>query len=460
MFNSQIVIIIFVKNLICNLKKMENQNKNYKYYLLFFIIFLTSFSLWFFVSENIKTTDNINKNQDLNSKVWEFIKEKMLKKDLNLTLFWQVYNIIVSNYYSSDELKEKTLEYWLIDWLVKSLWDKYSEFMTPEVTKEFENTLSWDFEWIWAVIEKNELWVMVDRVLKWSPALESWILKWDIIIKANTKELKDLTATEAVNFIKWQAWTKVELTILRVWEKDLIIKNVTRNKIKIPSVDTTDLKDPEIWYISLNMFWENTAIEFKELLDTFNNEKTKWIIIDLRDNWGWYLQTAVEILSNFIKNKEVLVTTKYKDELLNTPYYSENSWNIFNKKIVVLINENSASASEITAWALKDYNKAILVWEKSYWKWSVQQPFDLPDWSMIKLTIAKWYTPKDYSIDHNWIEPDIKVSFLKEDYEKQFDRQLDEAKKILKKYIKLDSIPLTVWEYNKENKTSTWETLK
>ncbi len=439
---------------------MENQNKNYKYYLLFFIIFLTSFSLWFFVSENIKITDNINQNQDINSKVWEFIKEKMLKKDLNLSLFWQVYNIIISNYYSSDELKEKTLEYWLIDWLVKSLWDKYSEFMTPEITKEFENTLSWDFEWIWAVIEKNELWVMVDRVLKWSPALESWILKWDIIIKANNKELKDLSATEAVNFIKWQAWTKVELTILRAWEKDLIIKNVTRNKIKIPSVDTMDLKDWEIWYISLNMFWENTANEFKELLDSFNNEKIKWIIIDLRDNWGWYLQTAVEILSNFIKNKEVLVTTKYKDELLNTPYYSENSWNIFNKKIVILINENSASASEITAWALKDYNKAILVWEKSYWKWSVQQPFDLPDWSMIKLTIAKWYTPKDYSIDHNWIEPDIKVSFLKEDYEKQFDRQLDEAKKILKKYIKLDSIPLTVWEYNKENKTSTWETLK
>ena len=435
---------------------MENQNKNYKYYLLFFIIFLTSFSLWFFVSENIKTTDNINKNQDLNSKVWEFIKEKMLKKDLNLTLFWQVYNIIVSNYYSSDELKEKTLEYWLIDWLVKSLWDKYSEFMTPEVTKEFENTLSWDFEWIWAVIEKNELWVMVDRVLKWSPALESWILKWDIIIKANTKELKDLTATEAVNFIKWQAWTKVELTILRVWEKDLIIKNVTRNKIKIPSVDTTDLKDPEIWYISLNMFWENTAIEFKELLDTFNNEKTKWIIIDLRDNWGWYLQTAVEILSNFIKNKEVLVTTKYKDELLNTPYYSENSWNIFNKKIVVLINENSASASEITAWALKDYNKAILVWEKSYWKWSVQQPFDLPDWSMIKLTIAKWYTPKDYSIDHNGIEPDVKVSFEKEDYEKQFDRQLDVAKKVLKEYIKLENIPLVIDEFQKTNSGTLW----
>lgn len=439
---------------------MENQNKKYKYYLLFFIIFLTSFSLWFFVSENIKLDDNITKNQDLNSKVWEFIKDKMLKKDLNLNLFWQVYNIIISNYYSSDELKEKTLEYWLIDWLVKSLWDKYSEFMTPEITKEFENTLSWDFEWIWAVIEKNELWVMVDRVLKWSPALESWILKWDIIIKANNKELKDLSANEAVSFIKWQAWTKVELTILRAWEKDLIIKNVTRNKIKIPSVDTTDLKDPEIWYISLNMFWENTANEFKELLDTFNNEKTKWIIIDLRDNWGGYLQTAVEILSNFIKNKEVLVTTKYKDELLNTPYYSENSWAIFNKKIVVLINGNSASASEITAWALKDYNKAILVWEKSYWKWSVQQPFDLPDWSMIKLTIAKWYTPKDYSIDHNWIDPDIKVSFKKEDYENMYDRQLEEAKKILKKYIKLDSIPLTVWEYNKENKTSTWETLK
>ena len=133
--------------------------------------------------------------------------------------------------------------------------------------------------------------------------------------------------------------------------------------------------------------------------------------------------------------------TKYKNSQANEVYPSENTWKIFDKKIVILINWNTASASEITAWALRDYNKAILVWEKSYWKWSVQQPFSLPDGSMLKLTIAKWYTPNDVSIDHNWIKPDVEVSFKKEDYtpetwkEKDFvpyDRQLETAKQVLK----------------------------
>jgi len=168
-----------------------------------------------------------------------------------------------------------------------------------------------------------------------------------------------------------------------------------------------------------------------------------------------------------VEKWKLLVTTKYKDSLLNNYYYSENDWNIYGKKIVILINWNTASASEITAWALRDYNKTILVWEKSYWKWSVQQPFDLPDGSLLKLTIAKWYTPKDYSIDKNGINPDIEVNFQKEDYtpvswkEKEFvpyDRQLETAKKVLKDYVKLDNIWLVVSEYEKTHpKTWSWE---
>lgn len=428
------------------------KKKNINGFLLVFIIFLTSFLLGFYVSDKIDLNNISNKKNTTNN----IIKDKFVDKNLDLNLFWQVYDIVSKNYYSSDELKSKDLEYWVINGFISSLNDKFSEFMTPEITKEFNDTLAWDFEWIWAVVDKHELGVFIDRVLKWSPALNSGILKWDIIIEANWNSLKWLSANEAVSFIKWPAWTKVVLKIIRAWESDFIIKEITRDKIKIPSVDTLDMQDEEIWYISINMFWENTSIEFLEILNTFKNEKIKWIIIDLRDNWGGYLQSAVEILSNFIESGKVVVTTKYKDSFLNNSYYSENTGKIFGKKIVVLINENSASASEITAWALRDYNKAILVWEKSYWKWSVQQPFDLPDGSMLKLTIAKWYTPKDYSIDHNWIIPDIKISFKKEDYENRYDRQLEEAKKILKKFIKLDNISLVVEQYNKENPENTW----
>lgn len=444
---------------------MDNKKSNISF-LLIFIIFLTSFSLGFLTSIKLDYNAVFQNSKEENTSIVDKIWNSLLKKDLDIEMFWQVYNIVSLNYYSNDTMDKKELQYWIINWFVNSLWDKFSEFFKPEEAKQFTDTISWDFEWIWAVVDKNELWIVVDRVLKWSPALNWWVLKWDIIISANDKELKDLSVTDAVSFIKWKAWTVVKLKILRSWEKDFIYKDITRDKIKIPSVDTKDLKDEEIWYISLNIFWEDTSKEFKELLDTFTNDKTKWIIIDLRDNWWGLLQSAVEILSNFIPNGKTLVTTKYKNSQANEVYPSENTWKIFDKKIVILINWNTASASEITAWALRNYNKAILVWEKSYWKWSVQQPFSLPDGSMLKLTIAKWYTPNDVSIDHNWIKPDVEVSFKKEDYtpetwkEKDFvpyDRQLETAKQVLKDFIKLDNISLVLNKYNPE-KTSTWTT--
>jgi carboxyl-terminal processing protease len=136
----------------------------------------------------------------------------------------------------------------------------------------------------------------------------------------------------------------------------------------------------------------------------------------------------------------------------------------------VLINWNSASASEITAGALKDYNLAILVWEKSYGKWSVQEPFVLSDWSEIKITVAKWYTPLDHLIDWIWINPDIEVIYKKEDYEKKYDRQLEEAKNILSKFLETWDIKKTKEFYNikkqmeiKEklnNITSSWTNSK
>lgn len=432
---------------------MEEPTMKWNKFLQFFIIFLTSFLLWYGIASYSSFLPIQNENKP---SVWEFLQESLLKKDIDLSLFWKVYNIILQNYYSWDTIEKKDLEYGMIEGMVSSLWDKFSEFMTPEITKEFEDTLNGDFEWIGAVIQKNELGIEVDRVLKWSPALQQGILKWDIIIEANGKDLKDLSVNEAVNFIKWPEGTKVTLKIIRSGESDFIIKEITREKIKIPSVDTLDLWESDIGYISLNIFWDATSSEFEELLRTFDTPEIKGIIIDLRDNGWGYLQSAVEILSRFIEKWKVLVTTKYKDNLLNNSYVSLNNGTLFWKKIVVLINENSASASEITAWALKDYNKAILVWEKSYGKWSVQQPFDLPDGSMLKLTIAKWYTPKDYSIDHNGIEPDVKVSFEKEDYEKQFDRQLDVAKKVLKEYIKLENIPLVIDEFQKTNSATLW----
>jgi carboxyl-terminal processing protease len=283
--------------------------------------------------------------------------------------------------------------------------------------------------------------------------------------------LEDLNIVEAVEKIKWPAWTKVKLKILRPWEKEILEKEVVRNKIKIPTVETKTFSwaYENIGYISLNMFWEESSKEFKNALEKMKNKD--WIIIDLRDNWGWYLNWAVEIISNFIENWKKVVEVKWKTIFDNSVYNSAWLDDKYKWKIVILINWNSASASEITAWALRDYNKAILVWEKSYWKWSVQTTKLFSDWSELKYTIAKWFTPKWKNIDWIWIEPDIEVKFEKQDYDleackkawvcnknmkeedfKFFDRQLDIAKKVLEDFIKNWNIDKVIEKWNKNNK--------
>lgn len=423
----------------------EKKNSGKIWYV--FIIFLTSFFLWYFLSFLPLNRGEININKE---NPWKTFNNSV-SSDLDISYFWEVYNFIKENYYSFDWIKKEVLVNGMIKGMVESLGDKHSEFMTKKEKQQFEEVLSWDFEWIGAVVEKNELGVIVDRVLSWSPAKESGILSWDIIVKADGKELKELDLYDAIGFIKWVAGSKVKLTIIRQWENDFIEKEVIRDKIKIPSVDSQYLEKEKMGYIIINIFWDNTYTDFKKALEELEAKNIEWLVIDLRDNGGGYLQSAVEILSLFIKDKELLVTTKYRDSFLNKNYYSINDGKIFDKKIVVLVNGNSASASEITAWALKDYGKAIIVGEKTYWKWSVQEPFDISNGGLLKITIAKWYTPKWISIEESWITPDIEIKFQKEDYEKRHDRQLEEAKKILKSFEEKKLFQITIDEYKKEN---------
>lgn len=440
--------------------KVKNKNNFSR----FFIVFLTSFLLGVIFSFYI--SKNVDNELLKNNYSWNILVNSTTK-DLDLTKFWEVYNLIKINNYNAEWYSKEKLVDSAIKGMVEWLWDKHSEYFDLEETKKFNEVLSWDFEWIWAVIEKNVLWVKIERIIKWSPAKKYWLKSGDVIIKANWTVLEWLSVYDSVEKIKWPAWTKVVLDIIRPGEKNILEIEVIRDKIKIPSVDS-EILNWDIAYISINMFWEDTASEFKKALEEVSD--SRWLIIDLRDNWGWYLQSAVEILSNLVEDWKVLVTTKYKNIFSDVSYSSTNDGNIYEWKIVILINENSASASEITAWALKDYNKAILVWEKSYWKGSVQKPFDLKDNSMLKLTIAKWFTPNDVNIDHEWIIPDIEVSFEKQDYDYEeciniwacnsdlkeedfdfYDRQLEVAKEVLNTFIKDDAYKLSIDDFLEKN---------
>lgn len=373
-------------------------------------------------------------------------KEPSFKKSPNLELFYEVYKKTTENYYGFEDISEKDLVSGMIRGFIEALWDKHSEYFTIEETKKFNEMLSGDFEGIGAVIEKNDFWVKIERIIAGSPAKESGLLSGDIIIKANNEELKEINLMEAVEKIRGKAGTTVSLEIIREGEKEIITKIVTRRKIDIPSVEGKILENTNFWYITLSIFGEKTAEDFYKNLSDIEKQNPKGIIIDLRDNGGGYLETAVSILSNFIEKDKILVTTKEKNSFLNKSYFSYGNERK-NIPIIILINENSASASEIVAGALKDYNLAILIGKKSYGKGSVQQPFELSDGSEIKITVAKWYTPKDYGIDKIGITPDIEVDFEKEDYENKYDRQLEEAKKILSEFILKKDREKTIEEY-------------
>jgi len=404
------------------------------------VIFLTSFLLWYWFSTiGANFLDSpLSKTQKVSS---------FPSRDLDLTHFWKAYSIIEQEYFREWKIEKQELIDGAIEWMVNALWDEHSEFMNPELTQKFESSLNGDFEWIGAVVEKVAAWVKIERVLKWSPAKKFDIRADDILISANSDPLQDLDIFDAIEKIKWPAWTSVILEIIRPWEEKILTITVVRDKIHIPSVQEEYFQEEGIWYIALNMFWETTVSEFTRALDNMKWDEVRGIIIDMRDNGGWYLQSAVQILSEFVPKGEVLVKTKYMNSLFNENYYSVNSWEVFDKKIVVLINWNSASASEITAGALREYDKAILVGEKSYGKWSVQQPFDFDNGSLLKLTVAEWFTPQGNSIEDWWISPDIEINFQDDDYDAWYDRQLEEAKKVLESYIEKSTLALAIEAY-------------
>ena len=428
-----------------------------------FIILLISLSFLTSCEENFFLfNSNSNSNVKNSNKVcWAKIE------DLDLREYKKAYDIIQKNYYNIDKVNKEDLVYWTIKWLVWAIWDKHSVFMTPKETKAFMEILGWEFQWIWAVVKKVELWVEIEQILKWAPAWKSWLKAWDIIVKADWKDLVWLDIAKAVELIKWPALTKVKLTILRKWK--ILEKEVIREKVDIPSVESKIFWD--LWYISINTFWDKTSRDFTKELEKIKKKNIKWLIIDLRDNWWWYLLSAVDILSHFIEKNKLVVSIKYRDKSKEERYFSKPYIKKENLKIVILINWNTASASEITSLWLREYNKAILVWEKSYWKWSVQEQFtEFKNWATLKLTIANWFTPKWNNIDWKWIIPDIEVNFKKQDYNleeckkvgkcpknmkekdfKLYDRQLEVAKVVLREFIKNWFIQNTIDRYKKEH---------
>lgn len=350
--------------------------------------------------------------------------------------FWKVWTLIEEKYVPSSEEKNATDEEKIqgaIQGLVASLGDSYSRFLIPEENAEFNESISGNFSGLGMEIDLKEGLVTVIAPLKDSPAEKAGIRAGDIILKIDEKPTADLSLDEAVDLIRGERGTTVELIIARVGEPGSMSIKVVRDNIKIPTLDY-ELRKDGIFVISLFNFSQGVENDFRKALREFVLSKSDKLIVDLRGNPGGYLDAAVDITSWFLPTGKIVVQEDFGKNVAPKVFRSKG-YNIFssNLNMIVLVDGGSASASEIVAGALKEHGVAKILGEKTYGKGSVQELIPISSDTSLKLTIARWLTPNGVSISESGLEPDIKIEQTKEDKLNDVDTQLEEAVKLLNK---------------------------
>jgi carboxyl-terminal processing protease len=350
-----------------------------------------------------------------------------------LDMFWYVWDRLHQLFIDKDKLDNSQLLYGAIKGMVEATNDPYSNYLDPKQTKNFNDALQGSFEGIGTEIGKRDSNIVIIAPLKNTPAERAGLKPGDIILKIDNVSTFNMSLDEAVSRIKGKKGTVVTLNILREGETEPFDLKITRDIIIIPVMDLKYVGSKKnIAHLSIYSFNEKLITEFDKAAKKIVNDKINEIILDLRNNPGGILEIAVKIASYFIDPQTVVVKEAATDSGLKE-YKTQGSPILKDKKMVILINNGSASASEILAGALRDIKNVQIIGEKSFGKGTVQAYEILPDRSSLKITIAKWFTPKDLSIQDNGIKPDIEVKMSKEDLKNNIDPQLDKAIEILSK---------------------------
>jgi carboxyl-terminal processing protease len=374
--------------------------------------------------ERIKTEKEVYGGNILN-------KEKIpgyLSKDVDFNLFWQVWNLVKKEYVHQP-VQDTKLFYGALAGIVAALGDPYSVFFDPETAQKFQQELQGTFEGIGAEIGIKDNQLTIIAPLPDTPAEKAGLKAGDKILAINGQDTSGMALDYAVSLIRGPKGTDVTLTVWREgWEKEKEIK-ITRDKIESVSVKW-EMKG-DIVYLEINHFNEDTRERVNQAVNEILLKNPKGIILDLRNNPGGFLDTAVDVAGEWIENDVVVIEQDQSGE--KNAQKSSGLARFQNLKTVVLINEGSASASEIVAGALSDYGKATLVGKKTFGKGLVQNLESLSDGSAVKITVSEWLTPKGRQIDKEGIAPDVDVDLTEEDYNAGRDPQLDKALELLNK---------------------------
>lgn len=358
-----------------------------------------------------------------------FNKETAKPAQIDFSPFWSAWNVIREKYASPDGLNDQKMVYGAIQGLVKSLGDPYSTFFPPSESKQFKEEMSGGFEGVGMEIGVRNNVVTVIAPLKGTPAFRAGIKTGDKILKIDDKETTDMTSEEAASLIRGKGGTSVKLTILSKDAQKTKEVVIVREKIEIPTLDTEKRPDG-IFIIKLYNFSENSTNLFRNAMGEFKNSGDKKLILDLRSNPGGYLESAVDIASWFLESGKTVAIERFsngEENIFRSRGYSDFSGVSF----VILVNEGSASASEILAGALQEYGTAKLVGVKTFGKGSVQELIPITSDTSLKLTIARWLTPQGKSISEHGLDPDVKVEITDKDIEANKDPQMDKAVQLL-----------------------------
>lgn len=345
---------------------------------------------------------------------------KNLPAELDYTSVDTIYRSLKKNF--DGTLNQEDLINGLKKGLAGAAGDPYTEYFNPKEAEEFNNELDGTFEGIGAELGKDESKnIIVIAPLSGFPAEKAGLKAKDIIAEIDGKSAYDISINEAVKQIRGEAGTEVTLTIVRNGEAKEY--KIQRQKISVPSV-TGEVKDG-VGVIKISRFGDDTFTLTKQLARSYKDQNVKGIVLDMRNNPGGLLDAAVSVSSLWLSDKTVL-TERRGGQIIDT-MKSKGEAVLLGMKTVVLINGGSASASEITAGALKDNGVATLMGEKSFGKGSVQQPVNLADGGLLKITIARWYTPAGKNIDKEGIKPDKEVKPGDNDTAGGKDTQLEAA---------------------------------
>lgn len=354
------------------------------------------------------------------------------EKEADISLLWSVWRQLLQSYIAPQEMDPLALVRGAAAGLVEGVGDPYTVFLPPQEAKAFHESLDGKLEGIGAELREQDEFIAIVHPIKGAPAERAGLMKDDVIMKVNNESIAGWSIDTVVSKIRGPKGTNVTLEIYRKGQAKPLQFTITRDTIVVPSVEGKVVKTQtgSVGVIALSQFGEDTVNEVRQAIAAVRKEDSasiQGLIIDLRGNGGGYLEAAISITSMFQKSGTVVTVEKRGEQ----PDVRTVSGNPLEPSIplAILINEGSASASEILAGALQDNHRAVIVGMKSFGKGTVQEVHDLPDGSTLKVTTARWITPAGRNLAKDGVHPDVVQDVTSADIEAKKDPQMDAAYK-------------------------------